>query len=314
MKQIYLYSGICAALICNSIACNKDKSIPKTFKAKNVVVVIIDGPRYSETFGDSTQQYIPELMQIAKQGVLFTNMRNQGVTNTINGIAAITTGNYNSLSNNGAQMPLQESFLNRFLVLQQNTKNKVWIISSKDKIEALKSCAGCNHAEAQMPSTNCGIAGLNTGYRDDSTTNAIALQTMQQEHPQVILIHFKEPDASGHAADWNAYTNGIRSTSKYTKAIFDFLQQDSFYHNTTALFVTNDHGRHLNNVADGFVSHGDNCDGCRHISLIAAGPDFGKDVIDATPYSQIDITSTINEMFRLNMKDCKGKPIGVLVK
>ncbi|MDB4754850.1 hypothetical protein OAF80_00180, partial [bacterium] len=31
------------------------------YKTQNVVIVVIDGPRYSETWGDSTHQYIPHL-------------------------------------------------------------------------------------------------------------------------------------------------------------------------------------------------------------------------------------------------------------
>jgi hypothetical protein len=294
-------------------SCKKDVVLPKKYKAKNVVVIIIDGPRYSETFGDTSHQYIPELFALSKKGKLFTNIYNDGITNTINGITAITTGNYASLPNNGSAVPVYPNYLGQFIIQQHLPNNQAWIISSKDKIDAVKSCGSCNHSAAQIPQSNCGVLGNNTGYRDDSTTTAVALYTMQTYHPKALLIHFKEPDVSGHAANWNSYLNGLRSTSKYTNTIWNFLQNDSVYANATAVFITNDHGRHLDNIADGFVSHGDNCDGCTHISLVALGPDFSPAVL-SNRHSQIDITNTISNMFNLQMTEAKGKAILSLLK
>jgi len=296
-----------------SMACKKDASIPKIFKAQNAIVIIIDGPRYSETFSDTTHQNIPELYSISQQGVLFTNMYNKGVTNTMNGIAAITTGNYGALANNGTTSPNYNNYLYYFIKEYQLSNFQTWIISSKDKVDALKTCANCNHASNEIPQTNCGNIGLNTGYRNDSITTTMALYTLHTYRPKAMLIHFREPDYSGHTGVWKDYINGIKSTSKYTETLWNYLQTDSFYKNNTAVFITNDHGRHLDSIADGFASHGDNCEGCRHTSLVALGPDFPKGKIDASNYSQIDITSTINYMFRLNMVNASGKAIISLI-
>jgi predicted AlkP superfamily pyrophosphatase or phosphodiesterase len=106
LKPLPTFFVISSLLLLTSMACKKDAPIPKNYKAKKVVVIIIDGPRYSETFGDTSHQYIPELYQLSKQGVLFTNMYNIGITNTLNGLAAITTGNYGALPNNGTASPI----------------------------------------------------------------------------------------------------------------------------------------------------------------------------------------------------------------
>jgi membrane-anchored protein YejM (alkaline phosphatase superfamily) len=314
LKPLPTFFAIGTILLFTSMACKKDVPIPKNYKANNVVVIIIDGPRYSETFGDTTHQYMPELYQISKQGVLFTNMYNIGITNTLNGLSAITTGNYGALPNNGTASPMYNNYLYYFIKHYHLLPNQAWMISSKDKVESMKTCADCNHSLAEIPNTNCGINGLNTGYRNDSVTMEVAKYTMQTYHPNALFIHFKEPDAAGHSGIWADYLNGIRSTSKYTAQLWNFLQTDTNYKNKTAVFITNDHGRHLDGIEDGFVSHGDDCIGCRHISLVALGPDFKAGSIDSTTYSQIDITSTINTMFHLGMKHAKGSNIKSLVE
>jgi hypothetical protein len=313
MKQLQIFLLIISVALLYGSSCKKDVPTPHHFKAKNVVVIVIDGPRYTETFGDASHQYIPELYALSQQGKLFTNIYNDGTTNTINGIAAIATGNYAALPNNSTAVPMYANYLSQFIIYHQVPNTKAWIISSKDKMDAIRNCETCNHTINQIPQSNCGVAGANSGYRDDSTTTATALQIMQNYHPNAVLITFKEPDASGHAADWAGYLNGLKTTSKYTKAIWDFLQADSLYANNTAVFITNDHGRHLDGVADGYISHGDDCEGCKHISLVALGPDFTPGII-TNKYSQIDITSTISWMFNLHMTNAKGKVIKSLVE
>jgi hypothetical protein len=60
------------------------------YNTEYVIVLIIDGPRFTETFGDSTYQYIPHLgNELKREGVLLTNFRNNGPTYTISGHSAI---------------------------------------------------------------------------------------------------------------------------------------------------------------------------------------------------------------------------------
>jgi bisphosphoglycerate-independent phosphoglycerate mutase (AlkP superfamily) len=133
------------------------------------------------------------------------------------------------------------------------------------------------------------------------------MTTLQSHHPDVLLVNYKEPDVSGHANNWGKYLLGIQNTDKYVHEVWDFIQNDPYYKDQTTLIITNDHGRHDDGWKDGFVSHGDNCDGCRHISLLALGPDIKKNYVSTNDYSQIDITSTIASIFQIQMPFVKGK-------
>jgi bisphosphoglycerate-independent phosphoglycerate mutase (AlkP superfamily) len=81
------------------------------------------------------------------------------------------------------------------------------------------------------------------------------------EHPKLILLSFSEPDYSAHLENWQAYIDGIRNTDSYVYQVWEFIKSSDYYKGETAIFVTNDHGGHLDNVADGYISYGDTCDG-----------------------------------------------------
>jgi hypothetical protein len=264
---------------------------------RNVVILLIDGARYSETFGDTTHQNIPELYSIAQEGAHCNNLYNAAVTNTINGISYITTGQHDTLVNNGNGTPGYENIFQRYIKYYGNAK-KACIVASKDKIAALNDCTCASHQQF-LAYTNCGVAGNGTGYRDDSTTMQTAIDYLRVHQPQLSLIALKQPDAAGHTGIYADYISSLKQSSKYALALINFLKQDSFYANNTDVIITNDHGRHVDNWLDGFAGHGDTCIGCRHISCIAWGPDFKVNHNDNGYHDQRDITATIGYILKL---------------
>ena len=63
-------------------SCKQDAPIPKAlpvYKTKNIFIVVMDGARYSETWGDSKQQNIPRIRQLALQGVICTEFYNSEI-------------------------------------------------------------------------------------------------------------------------------------------------------------------------------------------------------------------------------------------
>mgnify|MGYP003587118704 FL=1 len=122
-----------------------------------------------------------------------------------------------------------------------------------------------------------------------------------------MLFSFRDPDFSAHTGIWNNYIEGIKNTDKYICQIWNFINNDPIYKNSTTLFITNDHGRHLDSVSSGFASHGDTCMGCRHISFFAYGPDFKKSIIINKPRELIDIPATIAELLQFNAVYLRGE-------
>jgi hypothetical protein len=59
---------------------------PPKDTTENSIIVVMDGPRYSQTWGDTSHQYIPHMFNdMAPFGVVYSNFRNRGETNTTNG-------------------------------------------------------------------------------------------------------------------------------------------------------------------------------------------------------------------------------------
>lgn len=293
MKFVFL----CSALInlFSFTGCNTDNTVDQgPLKTENVIIVLIDGPRYSETWGDSTHQYIPGQVAISNQGIVCTQFYNNGITNTFNGHTAITTGHYETLDNAGYENPSNPSFFQLYLKYKNKKSTAAWIISSKDKLEALGNCKDPEYNNSYIPQSNCGVNGLYTGVRDDSVTFAEAINTFKVFKPRLAFVSFKEPDVSAHMNDWQGYLNGLKQSDDYAYKIWQFIQSDPHYKDRTALFITNDHGRHPDSVSTGFTSHGDTCSGCRHILLVAAGPDFKKKQVVNNPYELKDINATVS--------------------
>jgi predicted AlkP superfamily pyrophosphatase or phosphodiesterase len=303
MRLLFLF--FIPILLCCA-TCKVDP-VEKKYKTKHVVLIVVDGARYTETWGDPTRVLIPfQNTVLLPQGCMISNFQNTGFTKTNSGHTALTTGNYEVLDNLGYQLPSNPSFFQYWRKFTEAPAEKAWIIASKDKLHVLVNTADPAFQTKWMPGLDCGVNGPNSGYRHDSVTTAKVISTLAQHHPDLMLVNFREPDYSGHANNWNNYLAGIASTDQYISQIWNALQNDSYYAGTTTLIVTNDHGRH-DTLSGGFSNHGDNCEGCRHIGFVAAGPDFKRNFTTATMYEQIDITSTIAELMQFPMPSARGK-------
>jgi hypothetical protein len=289
---------LCLHVLLILLSCTSDKVQERDYLTKYCVVVVIDGPRYSETWGDPSFQHIPFLHSYFENlGVVNTTFYNAGITNTTNGHVALTTGFYeNNINNSGQELPSYHSYFQDWMKKNPVLTNSAWIVSSKDKLEVLGNCTEGKWKDQHQPRTDCGENGNFTGYRNDSITHAHATKVLVKYKPNLLLINLKDPDYYGHVNNWSAYLNSIKKSDEYVFKLWNTIQQDPEMAGKTTLFVTNDHGRHTSN----FQHHGDDCQGCRHIMFYAMGPDFKKNVKLSVNRSLIDIHATISELMNLS--------------
>ena len=293
----------------------KTEIVSDSLKTEYVFVLVIDGPRMSETFDDTSYQYIPNLAHvIAPQGVLVKNFRNNGPTYTNAGHTAITTGVYQSINNGGFELPKNPSMFQYFLKEKKYDSTAAWIIASKGKLDILSNTKNKNWKDTYTPAAYCGTNGSGFGYTSDKYTWRDAKVILNQYHPKLTLMNLLEVDSKGHQADWKGYLQGIRNTDQIALELWDFIQNDSIYKDKTTLFITNDHGRHLEGKKNGFVNHGCNCEGCRRIYLIALGPDFKSNIILQDEYEQLDISKTIAYMLNFDFPISEGEVMYNLFK
>jgi hypothetical protein len=279
----------------------------RTYAAQNVVVVVIDGVRYSDSWGDSTFANIPFMAKrLAPQGLFHPEFYNLGPTLTVPGHVALTTGNYQRLSNSGTELPLHPSVFHYYRQHAKAAATDAWIITSKDKLEVLGSTYSQEPAAQFKPSTNCGPSGLGSGYRDDVETMKVAKQIFKQHEPRLVLINLREPDSEAHNGNWDGYIKAIKASDHYVHDLWNWLQNHPHYKNNTTLLVTNDHGRHPGRR---FTDHGDGCKSCRHISLLMLGPDVKAGARAQKPRSQADVAATVAELLGVPFPKREGEPM-----
>jgi hypothetical protein len=310
-KLFYLLPLLFLFLACFNWDCKKVESVApqQPYKTKNVIVIVVDGARYTETWGLSDRSLIPNRSSLLNEGVLCTNFYNNGYTFTNAGHTAITTGVYQYIDNSGTEIPQNPSIFQYWLEKTKKNSDQAWVITSKDKLAILSDCQNSDWSGKYKPMTDCGNSGLGSGYRYDSITFNHAKNVLVSKHPGLMLINFKEPDMSGHANDSAKYVQGIIDTDNYVRLMWEFIQSDSVYKNKTTLIVTNDHGRHTAGHLDGFVSHTDVCEGCKHIEFFGIGPDFKKGFVCNEPHDQNDIPNIIAELMNFKMPTSDGKVI-----
>jgi len=281
----------------------------------HVVILVMDGARYSETWGDPTHTNIPGIAtNLAPQGAVLTDFYTDitsavagGETSTNPGHATLVCGAYQSILNDGSQLPYEPTLFQYYREQNAAPSSSVWVVTSKDKLVILTNSSKPGWNGLFRPSFNCGVNGIGGGgYRADSLTHLLARAALTNDHPAVMLINYKGPDAMGHANNWSGYLAAIKEVDGYAADLWAAIQADPVMKDTTTLFITNDHGRH-DNAHGGFINHGDSCEGCRHLLCVVVGPRFKTNQISGTRRTQPDIGATAADVLSVSMPTATGQ-------
>jgi len=271
------------------------------YTTRYVHIVVIDGARYSETFGDTAHKYIPCIWNnLKKQGTIFTNFYNDSVTVTVPGHSTIITGVYQDVPNDGAERPNVPTLFEYFRKEKHSSATDNFVILGKEKLNILSNSTYPQFGES---------FGASVKYSDSPYEDIFTLQNFKSvlsgNHPNITITNLGQVDRCGHNGVWEEYLNAIHNADSIINEMWKFIQSDPIYKNKTTLILTNDHGRHTND----FTSHGCECDGCRHIILMMLGPDTKAGVIDSRRFSQNDIAPTAGELLNFSTPYCTGKSI-----
>ena len=250
---------------------------------QNVIVLVIDGARYSETFG-AKAVYMPDIWNILRpQGTIWTDFRNDSITKTDPGHSTIETGVWQNIDNSGIDRPHQPTFFEYFRKASHADEQSTAVIVGKKKLEILTYSSDPEYGKEYRSAFYLGS--------DDTLVFAQVKSVLIQKHPRLVLINFPSVDIIGHKNDWNGYLSAIKTADSLVLVLWNLIQSDSIYRNSTTLFVTNDHGRH-DDEHGGFSNHGCSCEGCRHIMLFAIGRDIPAGGIVTIKHTQCDIAPT----------------------
>jgi hypothetical protein len=270
---------------------------------RHVFLVIIDGARYSETLGDPLGRYIPRIRKLAQQGVVVDTMINDSVTVTARAIPAIWSGSWstphdttvNGLKNQYATAPTVWEYYRKSRGADSTHAMYIMVWLSTPWIQSFHPQYGPSYWPWYVLQ---GSSDLDVWQN--------AKTKLQTYHPELAVIYLADVDAAP-ARGWSAYTQAIITADSIVGMIWDYIGSDPVLRNSTTLLVTNDHGRHLDGVQNGFVSHGDGCWGCRHIMFLGVGSGMPKGTHTAIRRTIPDITPTIGSLLGFPTPYATGK-------
>ena len=289
------------------------------YNTRNVIVAVMDGVRYSETFGDPNRSLIPKLAALEKQGTLFTDCRiaGPGVSVTRQGHSTISTGTWQTVALGGARMtmPSFSEYARNELGWKQTD---CYAIFGKGNYSYAAYSSFPTYGEKYRPSFVINI-GESELKNDDAVLERV-FGAMDKDKPRLIFINFGYTDHIAHVGTFEQHQESIRHCDEMFGKLWEKVQSTPGYKDATTVFFTNDHGRHNdkpNMPQNGFASHGDQCEGCRHIMLLAIGPDIKRGAVVDRPTQQIDICPTVGELLGFQtpiaqgvvLSDCIAKPL-----
>lgn len=268
--------------------------------ASNVIVLVIDGARYTETFGDPDHTNVKFMWNnLRPQGTMFTNFRNEGVTSTCPGHTSIETGTWQYIANDGSERPSQPTFFEYLRSEYALSESVAYVAAGKAKLDI------CSYSTHMEYGTDFGAA-VDAEDRDDAATYPVLLNYLQAERPRLVMANFASVDRAGHSGVWNDYVEAIQAADSLAHELWEFIESDEYYSGRTYLFITNDHGRHTTD----FTGHGDGCEGCRHLMCLVMGPNIRQGYTITSTHTQIDICPTIGSILDFSTPYSSGTVLG----
>ena len=280
------------------------------YAADKIMIVILDGARYSETFGDPMRSYIPNMNALSDSGTIVDTFLNDSLTYTAGAIPALWCGSwtevrdtlYAGVQTKYARKPTIFEYYRR--QLDQPAEQCVYVLKYLPSLWL------------QSFTTEYGPEYWPYYHSEGRNDRDVATQTkwvMDTYHPKFLWIYLADVDGAGHSADWNRYLATIQRADSIVGVLWDALQADPFYKDATNLFVTNDHGRH-DDAHGGFSGHGNGCDGCRHIQFLAVGPDIKMNFVSTKPRRIPDLTVTAGQLLGFTPERSSGEVMTEIFK
>jgi hypothetical protein len=231
------------------------------------------------------------------KGTIWTNFRNNGITVTSSGHAAIVSGRWQDIDNHGKQHPLVPTVFEYFRKYTGADEKSVAVIAGAPKLNVLAFSTDSGYGSRYK-------ASFCLGENVKSTVNNFK-EFLSINHPRITLVQLWNVDNNGHSGKWEKYICAIRTADSLVYEIWKTLESDSVYRGNTTMFVLNDHGRHDKLHGD-FKNHGDGCEGCRHLMMLAIGRGFPGGMSIDRERTQCDIAPTVGELLSFSTEQAKG--------
>jgi hypothetical protein len=151
-----------------------------------------------------------------------------------------------------------------------------------------------SHTEIVLNELQAQIPGPWPTVRFDAFTHRYAMEHLRQYAPRFLYVAYGETDDFAHDGKYDAYLDSARRTDEFIEQIWNWLQSDERYRETTTMFITTDHGRGTE-PRTAWEGHGTDVDGSNQIWFAAIGPDTAPlgEIRSQGQYYQNQFASTL---------------------
>ncbi|MFN7145287.1 MAG: alkaline phosphatase family protein, partial [Myxococcota bacterium] len=282
-----------------------------------VVVLVLDGARVEDTFGEGTaldgsptESILPGVREaLLPKAARVVPAVTTGATSTAPGHCdllagrVVPHGHFTIRDDEGVgdYLPEWPTFLQAFL--DADPDRRALVTGDTPHTEALVATHWPG-ADGVAEWENTAEGGL--AEEDDAAVIARLIERLHGEDPpDFVLANLHAIDTHGHKEDEAAYLDGLRAADAWILRVWKALGQDPDYADRTLLVVTSDHGRH--SVGDAIWSdHGDACTGCRQVPIVLFGPGVAEGANVATPWALVDLAPTLAHLLGVPLPFAEG--------
>jgi arylsulfatase A-like enzyme len=273
--------------------------VPQT---EAVVLVVIDGARWTETLGDPDTAFVPHLAHdLAPLGAVNNAFYTEGATLSVPGHASLLTGVWQAIPNDGTVRPTTPTIFEYFRKATGASVDEAVFVHGSTIEPVLTYSTQPDYGE---------VFGARMFFSDepevpyDDGMWANAREVIATLHPRLLVISLLDPDEAAHLGQWEAYRAAIRHDDEIIWRLWQQLQGDAFYAGHTTLMVTTDHGR---GCGAGWPNHGGDDDCNRHIMFLAVGPEILAGQVLTRRRTLIDIAPTIGRLLNFDTPLAEGE-------
>lgn len=219
-----------------------------------------------------------------------------------------------------------------FLNKQKGLEDKVVAFSSWERFPQILNTSRSalpvysGYADVKNADSNLRLKYLNElqhqvpHYLGDSTrldfiTYEFSKEYLKQHHPRVLYMAFDETDDMAHAGNYKFYLDRAKQEDGYIQNLWEIIQNDPFYKDSTTLLITCDHGRG-DVPLDEWRDHGSTIKGAENTWFAILGPDTppsGEIKTPTTIYHK-QLAQTLALLLGFDFKASAGHEVGNPIK
>jgi hypothetical protein len=319
MKTRRFIPVFCCALFIDLIFSTCISALPETgAMSKNLFIIILNSIRYNDAFGDKRHLYMEKTWErIRPYGTLCKNVYNNSVTFPVPAQSCLLTGVFSSKADNVPELSGPTLF--EYYRKQTGTpENRVLFAVSNSNSAALACSNNADYGKAYAPD----ILVNDTGETDENAIYTKTAAYIKENHPSLVVlslttgkpVHHHQTDkeckalsrglkdACGTVELMNMYYEGIILNDMIILELWKIIQADEFYKDNTVFLVVSSQGRHTND----YSSYGDNCEGCRRLLFLIAGPGVRKNHISGRKRYLTDVLPTVGKLMGIKTEHATG--------